>query len=122
MVDQVQEPGAFHFGGQGGGPPDALLGRSFLERGFGHALATILASSCSKVRSQRATGDGRGHAQVDRSTNGHLRRGSGRCGGRRGKRIFPSLHEEAMPPKSECTLVDSLSGSSYDPVANFCRN
>ena len=42
----------------------------------------------------------------------------------RGKTHFLpfSLHEEAMPPKSECTLVDSLSGSSYDPVANFCRN
>jgi len=48
------------------GPSDVLLGRSFLECGFGRATVTLLESSCSKVRSQGSTRDGRGHTQADR--------------------------------------------------------
>ena len=76
---------------------------------------SCLNPSCLMVRSQHSSKDGRFHAVAEDAINGHLREGSGRCGGRRGKHIFPfSLHEEDMPPKMEYTRIE---GHDCRPVA-----
>ena len=55
--------------------PARQLGRSFLEPGLGHAMATLLESARLIVRSQLSSRDGRVHAVAEDSTNGHLRKG-----------------------------------------------